>query len=838
MTDSPAEFTVGSGASESLQNFCTAFEPYGLKPNTSLRKTGFGIADTNGTGQASLAEIENFIISSLQNAFEDDSVSEELFDMYRPSYRHAFNNAKKLRGSNGKKTSSSSSSDDYVSYAEFRVFTIYLRIYASMFDIFCNVDGGEARDANDDSRIELEEFLNYSSSLSGYNFIALKGISTPEDTTELFHRIDTGGSGKLIFSEWSTFLKSWEIKANTSMGILLSGKLKPTRLGTAQGSRTTASVRTGNTGRSGGSVAQSTTPTRKAFKTSVSTPTSRPSPKSRTSNGLPMKVSGAYIPSKSASNDLKDFVFAFQPLAEKTSKGTLIRKKVFSACDGNGTGQCSLAEIDSFVQSRLKLELGMKRSKTVFKRFRSSYIRAFNAAKDISKSSEDYITFAEFRLLNAYLCIFVGLYDIFSKLDGGGEGITEDDDRRITEKEFVEGYRYFKDSGFSSLSKIKSTSNAKAVFATMDSDQQGKVLLIEFCDYVQVMEVRAGTAIGKLFDVRPSSRGSRVSAYSAQRSAPQDILRRSNSKSTSSRNRVNPPLPPTIKKKESGFDDGVSYDEDDDAEEMDLGPTAAKNEEVTEELPAAEAEVENNEAPVDDNPPADVVDVVDSEVEVPVEEDNASADNEPIDTPNETPEVENVVDVEPEVEVADAYPSETPVDENDGDAEPEVEEAEPEVEEAEPEVEEAEPEVEEAEPEVEEAEPEVEEADTETPSETPADKNDGDVEAVAPVGEADTNTGAEPIDEDIDTEAASDSPIDVDAKLDDEGDVADVQLETPVNDGNDEVRDAESPVADVDNQLVLELNEEVKENEPEVEATVTKSPLPEVETTDLLNFDN
>lgn len=804
MKDSPAEFTVGSGASESLQNFCTAFEPYGLKPNTSLRKTGFGIADTNGTGQASLAEIENFIISTLQNAFEDDSVSEELFDMYRPSYRHAFNNAKKLRGSNGKNISSSSS-DDYVSYAEFRVFSIYLCIYASMFDIFCNVDGGEARDANDDSRIELEEFLNYSSSLSGYNFIALKGISTPEDATELFHRIDSGGSGKLIFSEWSTFLKSWEIKANTSMGILLSGKLKPTRLGTAQGSRTAASVRTGTTGRSGGSA--HSTPTRKAFKTSVSTPTSRPSPKSRTSNGLPMKVSGAYIPSKSASNDLKDFVFAFQPLAEKTSKGTLIRKKVFSACDGNGTGQCSLAEIDSFVQSRLKLELGMKRSKTVFKRFRSSYIRAFNAAKDISKSSEDYITFAEFRLLNAYLCIFAGLYDIFSKLDGGGEGITEDDDRRITEKEFVEGYRYFKDSGFSSLSKIKSTSNAKAVFATMDSDQKGKVLLIEFCDYVQMMEVRAGTAIGKLFDVRPSSRGSRVSAYSASRSAPQDILRRSNSKSTSSRNRVNPPLPPTIKKKESGFDDGVSYDEDDDAEEMDLGPTATKNEEVTEESPVAEAEVENNEAPVDDNPPAGEVDVVDSEVEVPVEEDNASADNEPIDTPNETPEVENVVDVEPEVEVADADPSETPVDENDGDAEPEVEEADTET--------------------------------TETPSETPVDKNDGDAEAVAPVEEADPNTVAESIDEDIDTEAASDSPIDdVDAKLDDEGDVADVQLETPVDDDNDEVRDAESPVADVDNQLVLELNEEVKENEPEVEATVTKSPLPEVETADLLNFDN
>ena len=50
------------------------------------------------------------------------------------------------------------------------------------------------------------------------------------------------------------------------------------------------------------------------------------------------------------------------------------------------------------------------------------------------------MSWGEFRLLNAYLCIYATMFDAFSKIDGGGEG-TEGDDRRIDEEEWMKGYK-------------------------------------------------------------------------------------------------------------------------------------------------------------------------------------------------------------------------------------------------------------------------------------------------------------------------------------------------------------------------------------------------------------
>ena len=41
---------------------------------------------------------------------------------------------------------------------------------------------------------------------------------------------------------------------------------------------------------------------------------------------------------------------------------------------------------------------------------------------------------------------------------------------------------------------------AETVFASMDSDGAGMVLLIEFCDFVKKTEIDAGTPLGKLLD--------------------------------------------------------------------------------------------------------------------------------------------------------------------------------------------------------------------------------------------------------------------------------------------------------------------------------------------------
>jgi len=180
------DFTLASNASEPLKEFVKALRPYSEKSSEGklLRKLGFAKADSNGTGQVSLAEIDGFVLSVLNAKCgdnDDGGKDEMIFRLYRPSFRHAFNNAKRLkktksdsvsvsgsrsgsgrsRNSNRSTVSTASVDDDYVNFQEFRMCTIYLQIYAAMFDIFSSVDGQSAgRTADDDARVSLHEFVN------------------------------------------------------------------------------------------------------------------------------------------------------------------------------------------------------------------------------------------------------------------------------------------------------------------------------------------------------------------------------------------------------------------------------------------------------------------------------------------------------------------------------------------------------------------------------------------------------------------------------------------------------------------------------------------------------
>ena len=53
---------------------------------------------------------------------------------------------------------------------------------------------------------------------------------------------------------------------------------------------------------------------------------------------------------------LKKFIRLFQPLAEKTPQGNKLRRQHFYSCDGNGTGSCSLSDVESFVLTRLSTD--------------------------------------------------------------------------------------------------------------------------------------------------------------------------------------------------------------------------------------------------------------------------------------------------------------------------------------------------------------------------------------------------------------------------------------------------------------------------------------------------
>jgi len=225
------------------------------------------------------------------------------------------------------------------------------------------------------------------------------------------------------------------------------------------------------------------------------------------------KMSSGLTVGKSASEDLFLFNECFQPMAEKGPEGAALRKKGFSLADPNGNGLCSLAEIEGFIMGTLcakypKDGKTSDKGRDLFELFRPCYIKAYNDAKDIMADSgevldgtkdstaDDFVSFGEFRLLNAYLCIYATMFDAFSKIDGGGEG-TEGDDRRIDEEEWMKGFKEVSDHGFVCFQGLKDKKAAKKVFGDIDDNGGGIILLDEWCAYIKKTEVAAGTELGK-----------------------------------------------------------------------------------------------------------------------------------------------------------------------------------------------------------------------------------------------------------------------------------------------------------------------------------------------------
>jgi Ca2+-binding EF-hand superfamily protein len=535
-----ADFTLGPGASEPLKAFVKAIEPYGIKggDGSALRKTGFSEADMNGTGMASLAEVENFISFALQDSTEDEDEAKDLFKLFRGSYIVAFNLAKALGKSSGKvlKGATTATADDYISFPEFRMFCVYATICAAMFDVFTMVDGGSSGvSEDDDSRISLDEFLGGWKSLGGLGFKALQGLSSDEAAKALFQSVDTNDGGFILFKEWANYIKKQEIKAKTHIGTLLSGNLKTTKIGASKLSARSSSTPRGKTRPEKVSVSssvRSTSTPRTRGSTRPVSGSARPSPVSvprsaprtpasasrggsraasgsassapATKSGMTLSaaVDGAYKPSSSSKN-LKEFIKSIQPYTEKTAEGKKLRKFGFGKCDMNGSGECSLAEVDGFVLTNLKSDYGPKLGEKLFKTFRSSYIVAYNGAKDLKANAkgndDDYINFAEFRVLSVYLCVYAGMLDAFATVDGGGAGVSADDDRRIGTKEWMKGYAHIKTTGFVGLAKLHNDDDARAAFQSMDADNSGRVIFSDFCNYLSAAEVDAGSKLGGLF---------------------------------------------------------------------------------------------------------------------------------------------------------------------------------------------------------------------------------------------------------------------------------------------------------------------------------------------------
>jgi len=188
-----------------------------------LRKKAFKSCDGNGSGKISLAEVDLYILSSLKKK-HGDIKGDALHKLFRPIFLIAFNGAKPI-------ARLENVDDDYINFPEFRVFHAYLCVYAGALDLFRTIDGGKSgRDENDDMRIEKPEWLSNYQNITNCDFVGLKGISDDTKAEAIFSKMDKDGQGMVLLREFCDYLKSCEVKAQTGLGSLLSGKLKPRKI--------------------------------------------------------------------------------------------------------------------------------------------------------------------------------------------------------------------------------------------------------------------------------------------------------------------------------------------------------------------------------------------------------------------------------------------------------------------------------------------------------------------------------------------------------------------------------------------------------------------------------
>jgi hypothetical protein len=203
------------------------------------------------------------------------------------------------------------------------------------------------------------------------------------------------------------------------------------------------------------------------------------------------------------SGGVASFLECFRPLTTNDAVSRSKRDAAWQRADPNYNGHLSLAETDGWILQTLVGARGGDDGETIWRAFRPSYIRAFNDAKDVMANKpvgggggaeyDDYVQRSEFRLLCAYLCAYAEMYHAFAEIDGGGgEGATtrKDDDRRVTADEFVAGYAAALGPGpFVAFDHPLDEPGMRAVFAEMDANGKGKVLIHEWSAFIEKKEI-------------------------------------------------------------------------------------------------------------------------------------------------------------------------------------------------------------------------------------------------------------------------------------------------------------------------------------------------------------
>jgi len=250
----------------------------------------------------------------------------------------------------------------------------------------------------------------------------------------------------------------------------------------------------------------------------------------------------------STSKDLFLFIYSLQKLcvgsgSQYSKASKTLRLSAWHRLDFNDNGIVSLAETGKWIKERLinfyvgdkdnkKFGVDKSSAELLYKHFYPSFIRAFLDAADYGAptkvtqsgggksysntktTGDDYVQLKEFRLLVTYLCIYATIWEAFSTVDGGGKGVTADDDRRVSAAEWAAGKAGMAGHPLASLS-LSANGDASAVFNKMDGDGKGMVLLAEFSTYIEDYEFALKTRWGKLLNAGEPATGGATAAAAA-----------------------------------------------------------------------------------------------------------------------------------------------------------------------------------------------------------------------------------------------------------------------------------------------------------------------------------
>ncbi len=255
------EYDIGTRASLETIAFVDVFRALGekTKDHSRLRKYIFSEIDS-GKGKVRLDDLNKFIATALEQKYGDEE-GQEIFELFSPCYRYAYDSAKLLKRNRVKQPTTAytydQDDDDNISFTEFRIFTVFLCVYAAMFDIFSMIlvkneadweefisdeDEEEGREGEEELRnkeqkpkrfhdndiqMTLEEFLHRYESARSHGFAISTDLSTGSKAIALFNRIDSRERGYIYFSEWIDYIKKDETRRKTNLGALLCGKIKP-----------------------------------------------------------------------------------------------------------------------------------------------------------------------------------------------------------------------------------------------------------------------------------------------------------------------------------------------------------------------------------------------------------------------------------------------------------------------------------------------------------------------------------------------------------------------------------------------------------------------------------